>query len=1399
MMCRVLAMTVATAAALTNGTVFGLPYAARRGGSGVGTADGTEPNVTCDVDFDVDEDMYPSRASSDIFYDAFGEGGTHVEFGWSLYDALYDEVFNGTSGYGTLRDDFAFNGTSGYDTMPNPVDYESFNVTPGYFQTPPEDLIHVRGIIVGDDGDAVDGFLYAGGGGGDQGGPGGGGGGGGGPTAARLDGYLRVGASLYKIEDYAKLKSQEFYLPLPTYRKYIRDINEATWRSLKVDEGRGDEGDTLLPAAAPSAAAATSAAPSAATPKPKPKPKRRGWFFGRLRATKAKKKNVGAPNRVEDATGLEGEGDVDEGEGDVDEGERDAPRRQLRRFSGASGACSVCLGDDSPIWSGPLDEREILMLLVFVANGLVYGSSANFALDRKKIKCNSDIDVHVYGRPLDKAAASVQRVFKDAGLDVRTKYYNSTLYTLVVKIGGRDFEVGVAHEPAFRHELSRWLDGDCAGRMGFFGNWKTMMENLVMSEVADECDRSGAPVRLVPRWFDEDDVVDAVLVHEDDFEAATIVSRVPAIGFDGAALGVQFKRSGAHGDAYDGGTERNPFERAVEFAFGDAVFDARVGSDASSESATERDALRDAFGPPDARAVLATERDALRDTFGPPNARAVLVTVALRDGEVVATQTGVANDGDSEVNVADAAQVDDYTLDVVCEDAPEVGLSADFEPTPVPSFVSCDPDGNSQARFPVRVTYENNKLWSEYVTFATFVSTPSRNFTNERLLFSCERDDDGQCQYPPTRYACVSAACFTYVFHSKKPKDTSGLTQRIWFLDGTGSDVFKLGKGRTTYYDFCIDEDGGFSPDDFGDEEAEAFESATEAALDDGASSVSVTGVTSAARRRLDEGESTYISFTIDSERYFVELAPSLQLSLEDGSWAAHLLNHSASFANVTIDEDSLPRRRAAPRRRRPRARAVRAAHAPPVARADAAAHIRDAAPHGSTAPRARCDCYDYANASAVPAEAPDPPLVPAAVVSGPTTASACEGLTLESSQSSGGGGRPMTYSWAVAAVPNASYWVPGNGSNVSLALSALDAMAARGGDALAATSAELVALASVGVTSLEATLGLENFLGGAATSAPFTVALRSDTPPNVVVVGGVARSLANRATPLAVNVDAIATSCDGRAAADRDVAYVWTAYDAAGGALDLASTSRDPRAFKLGAYALQAAAAYTVAVVVTDVALGLNVTAAVAVDGFSGEAAGLRFAWACEGPACPAGDVLAAETSEALGLAGLSQVGRATFAVNATADGRSSTASVALELVDDDPPFAAIDASEVPSRVPSAAKVVLYGAVAPSSLGAAADPALGLNSTWRLTGGALEDALPLEAWANTATTIAFNAVAYAHDLVLAGSLVAARPTSSRSPPPATQGRPGRGERALRRRRAPAAGRISASPAPASP
>ncbi|KAH8094102.1 hypothetical protein JL720_4091 [Aureococcus anophagefferens] len=504
--------------------------------------------------------MYPSRASSDIFYDAFGEGGTHVEFGWSLYDALYDEVFNGTSGYGTLRDDFAFNGTSGYDTMPNPVDYESFNVTPGYFQTPPEDLIHVRGIIVGDDGDAVDGFLYAGGGGGDQGGPGGGGGGGGGPTAARLDGYLRVGASLYKIEDYAKLKSQEFYLPLPTYRKYIRDINEAT-------------------------------------------------------ATKAKKKNVGAPNRVEDATGLEGEGDADEGEGDVDEGERSsasaAPsllgrvgrllksawattrRASTDGVDKGDGSVEGSFGDTGdvgdgrpaklidpkpivavieaafpgvveardgvvyglgdggnerreideshvdapvsvPIWSGPLDEREILMLLVFVANGLVYGSSANFALDRKDAQQR-------HRRPrtvdLDKAAASV-RVFKDAGLDVRTVQTASHARR---KIGGRDFEVGVAHEPAFRHEFSRWLDGDCAGRMGFFGNWKTMMDNLVMSEVADECDRSGAPVRLVPRWFDEDDVVDAVLVHEDDFEAATIVSRVPAIGFDGAALGVQFK------------------------------------------------------------------------------------------------------------------------------------------------------------------------------------------------------------------------------------------------------------------------------------------------------------------------------------------------------------------------------------------------------------------------------------------------------------------------------------------------------------------------------------------------------------------------------------------------------------------------------------------------------------------------------------------------------------------------------------------------------------------------------------------------------------------------------------------------------------------------------------------
>ena len=60
-----------------------------------------------------------------------------------------------------------------------------------------------------------------------------------------------------------------------------------------------------------------------------------------------------------------------------------------------------------------------------------------------------------------------------------------------------------------------------------------------------------------------------------------------------------------------------------------------------------------------------------------------------------------------------------------------------------------------------------------------------------------------------------------------------------------------------------------------------------------------------------------------------------------------------------------------------------------------------------------RCDCDRPANASSAPAAPPDPPLVPVALLDGPTTAAVCEGVVVGSSQSTGSGGRPFAYAYA--------------------------------------------------------------------------------------------------------------------------------------------------------------------------------------------------------------------------------------------------------------------------------------------------------------------------------------------------------------------------------------------------
>lgn len=56
----------------------------------------------------------------------------------------------------------------------------------------------------------------------------------------------------------------------------------------------------------------------------------------------------------------------------------------------------------------------------------------------------------------------------------------------------------------------------------------------------------------------------------------------------------------------------------------------------------------------------------------------------------------------------------------------------------------------------------------------------------------------------------------------------------------------------------------------------------------------------------------------------------------------------------------------------------------------------------------ARCECFEAAAASATATGLPDDPIVPLVVVEGVTVAAVCEGLILDASRSTGGGGRGL-------------------------------------------------------------------------------------------------------------------------------------------------------------------------------------------------------------------------------------------------------------------------------------------------------------------------------------------------------------------------------------------------------
>ena len=344
------------------------------------------------------------------------------------------------------------------------------------------------------------------------------------------------------------------------------------------------------------------------------------------------------------------------------------------------------------------------------------------------------------------------------------------------------------------------------------------------------------------------------------------------------------------------------------------------------------------------------------------------------------------------------------------------------------------------------------------------------------------------------------------------------------------------------------------------------------------------------------------------------------------------------------------------------------------------------------------------------------------------------------------------------------------------------------------ASSIELTALAVAGVRRLFIDVSLTNFLNATYESEAFPVEIRTDTPPKVELVGGVYQTV-TRWPALSVKANAIATGCDGRPAAGRGVSYEWRLYNdvSEGGLIDtgLRSTSKNPAFFKLEGYSLNASANFVLAVTATDLVIGINAATTLLltvepsgvvalikggsrsvsilqavvlsaagsydqdVEFKSGASAGLSFAWSCApASACGAIEMAPRETVEFNGT----QPGAGAFdfdVVVSSGDGRSSAASVAYELINDDPPAVFIDASALGPRVSSSARVVLYGAASPSSWGRDISPELRFYTEWSLTAGELFDNQPLAEWTRTDTFVTGGAASRHINLVLAaGALV---------------------------------------------
>lgn len=358
------------------------------------------------------------------------------------------------------------------------------------------------------------------------------------------------------------------------------------------------------------------------------------------------------------------------------------------------------------------------------------------------------------------------------------------------------------------------------------------------------------------------------------------------------------------------------------------------------------------------------------------------------------------------------------------------------------------------------------------------------------------------------------------------------------------------------------------------------------------------------------------------------------------------------------------------------------------------------------------CSCWPTANQTSGVVLRPDTPLVPTAVFVGMTSLGSCSSFELDATSSTGSGGRDwVTAEWTVnsTTLPQKNLTAP-----TVLTLAAGDGPTENGeyseGDSWRGSMVDWVASydgeSSVEVPApllqaghqYEFVLTLRNFLGFESMSDRWIVQVAAGAKPDVLISGGTVQS-SRRPLSLTIFAEASVAVCPGEKAGSSALSYRWSSETL----LRLTSSSRDPRFFKLPAYALNSTTTYAFSIVAID-AFGQNNTASVSiyigesalaasieggnrivsiedtlaldasssidpdVYGKSGETAGLSFEWSCSviddssGGACvSAGQLNNAEQIEF--ETALLGPGTFRFTAMAMAGARNATTSVDIEV----------------------------------------------------------------------------------------------------------------------------------------